>query len=43
LPQTGPTGGDSKVDTETYPVSEEILDRRYEGDTKQAGKEREVH
>lgn len=32
LPQTGPTGGgDSKVDTETYPVSEEISERWYEG------------
>jgi hypothetical protein len=32
IPQTGPTGGgDSKVDTETYPVSEEIALRWYEG------------
>ena len=33
IPQTGPTGGgDSKVDTETYPVSEEISLRWYQGD-----------
>lgn len=32
-PQTGPTGGgDSKVDSETYPVSDEISKRWYEGD-----------
>ncbi|WP_020167399.1 MULTISPECIES: hypothetical protein [Methylotenera] len=32
LPQTGPTGGgDSKVDTETYPVAEEISLRWYTG------------
>jgi hypothetical protein len=32
VPQTGPTGGgDSKVDTETYPVSEDIAIRWYEG------------
>ena len=32
LPQTGPTGGgDSKVDSETYPVSKEISDRWYFG------------
>ncbi len=32
LPQTGPTGGgDSKVDSETYPVSEEISIRWYQG------------
>jgi hypothetical protein len=38
LPQTGPTGGgDSKVDTETYPVSEEISDRWYEGEATRAG------
>jgi hypothetical protein len=30
LPQTGPTGGgDSKVDSETYPVSSDISDRWY--------------
>lgn len=34
LPQTGPTGGgDSKVDSETYPVAEEISLRWYQGDT----------
>lgn len=34
LPQTGPTGGgDSKVDSETYPVSKEISDRWYFGNT----------
>jgi len=33
LPQTGPTGGgDSKVDSETYPVAEEISLRWYQGD-----------
>jgi hypothetical protein len=32
IPQTGPTGGgDSKVDTETYPVATEIADRWYVG------------
>src|SRR5437868_4624986 len=32
VPQTGPTGGgDSKVDTETYPVSEKIAELWYEG------------
>jgi hypothetical protein len=32
LPQTGPTGGgDSKVDSETYPVAEEISLRWYQG------------
>ncbi len=32
-PQTGPTGGgDSKVDSETYPVSPEISDRLYYAD-----------
>ncbi len=40
LPQTGPTGGgDSKVDTETYPVAPEIADRWYQGDVN-AGSER---
>ena len=30
LPQTGPTGGgDSKVDSETFPVSEEIAETWY--------------
>ena len=39
-PQTGPTGGgDSKVDSETYPVSEEIAERWWIG-TPSAGKER---
>jgi hypothetical protein len=38
--QTGPTGGgDSKVDTETYPVAEEIAERWWVGSTS-AGKER---
>jgi len=33
LPQTGPTGGgDSKVDSETYPVSQEIAERWYHAD-----------
>ena len=37
-PQTGPTGGgDSKVDSETYPVSSEITDRIYYADP--AGRE----
>lgn len=32
IPQTGPTGGgDSKVDTETYPVAQEIATLWYEG------------
>ncbi len=39
IPQTGPTGGgDSKVDTETYPVSSEISDRWFLGSD--AGTER---
>lgn len=39
LPQTGPTGGgDSKVDSETYPVAEEISLRWYQGEA--GGKER---
>lgn len=39
--QTGPTGGgDSKVDSETYPVAETISDRWYEGDPKRAARER---
>ncbi|MGA8613245.1 MAG: hypothetical protein WB760_16395 [Xanthobacteraceae bacterium] len=38
LPQTGPTGGgDSKVDTETYPVAPEIAERWYEGNPRAAG------
>jgi hypothetical protein len=41
LPQTGPTGGgDSKVDAETYPVSEEISLRWYQGVGGKADKER---
>jgi hypothetical protein len=33
IPQTGPTGGgDSKVDTETYPVAESVSERWYVGD-----------
>jgi hypothetical protein len=43
LPQTGPTGGgDSKVDAETYPVSEEISLRWYQGVGSKADKERWV-
>lgn len=39
-PQTGPTGGgDSKVDTETYPVAEEIAERWWIG-SPSAGEER---
>lgn len=38
IPQTGPTGGgDSKVDTETYPVSPAIATLWYEGDPISAG------
>lgn len=41
LPQTGPTGGgDSKVDTETFPVADTITERWYEGDPKRAAHER---
>jgi hypothetical protein len=41
LPQTGPSGGgDSKVDTETYPVAEAISFRWYEGVAKEAAQER---
>jgi hypothetical protein len=41
LPQTGPTGGgDSKVDTETYPVANSISERWYEGDPERASQER---
>ena len=41
IPQTGPTGGgDSKVDTETYPVAEQIAERWYIGDPGRASKER---
>ena len=39
--QTGPTGGgDSKVDTETYPVADEIAMRWYEGIGREAAQER---
>lgn len=41
LPQTGPTGGgDSKVDSETYPVADAITSRWYEGIGREAGEER---
>ena len=41
IPQTGPTGGgDSKVDTETYPVSKDIAERWYVGDPGKASTER---
>ncbi|MBE2228731.1 MAG: hypothetical protein IAE93_15355 [Ignavibacteria bacterium] len=41
LPQTGPTGGgDSKVDSETYPVSDEIAMCWYESINTGANKER---
>ena len=42
LPQTGPTGGgDSKTDSENYPVAESIAMRWYEGiDSSAAAKER---
>jgi hypothetical protein len=41
LPQTGPTGGgDSKVDSETYPVADEIALRWYEGIGREAAQER---
>ncbi|MBN1470941.1 MAG: hypothetical protein JW925_04105 [Syntrophaceae bacterium] len=41
LPQTGPTGGgDSKVDTETYPVAKSISERWYEGDPERSSQER---
>jgi len=41
LPQTGPTGGgDSKVDSETYPVGDEIALGWYEGWGKEAASER---
>jgi hypothetical protein len=40
IPQTGPTGGgDSKVDSETYPVAPEIAERWFEG-LPDAGRER---
>jgi hypothetical protein len=41
IPQTGPTGGgDSKVDTETYPVSDQIALRWYVGSGNEASQER---
>lgn len=41
VPQTGPTGGgDGKVDTETYPVAEEISSLWYQGISDLSGKER---
>ncbi len=41
LPQTGPTGGgDSGVDSETYPVSTAIAHRWYEGDPERSSTER---
>ncbi len=41
LPQTGPTGGgDSKVDSETYPVAESISETWYYGDGNKASTER---
>ncbi|MBE9227256.1 hypothetical protein IQ264_17660 [Phormidium sp. LEGE 05292] len=41
LPQTGPTGGgDSKVDSETYPVSDAVSIRWYEGIGREAASER---
>jgi hypothetical protein len=41
LPQTGPTGGgDSKVDSETYPVSDAVSLRWYEGVGREAATER---
>ncbi len=39
LPQTGPTGGgDSKVDTETYPVSADIAMKWYQGNDSAANR-----
>lgn len=41
IPQTGPLGGgDSQVDTETYPVADQIALRWYEGIGREAGSER---
>lgn len=41
IPQTGPTGGgDSKVDTETYPVATSISTLWYEGDPSRSASER---
>jgi len=41
LPQSGPTGGgDSKTDSETYPVSDAIADRWYQGIGRESAEER---
>lgn len=41
IPQTGPTGGgDSKTDSETFQVSEQISERWYVGDPARASKEK---
>jgi len=41
LPQTGPTGGgDSKVDTETYPVAEQLTESWLYGNGNKSGSER---
>ena len=41
IPQTGPTGGgDSKVDSETYPVAEAVAERWYIGAPNKASSER---
>src|SRR5947209_3105859 len=41
LPQTGPTGGgDSKVDTETYPVADDLSQNWYVGIGREAASER---
>ena len=41
MPQTGPTGGgDSKVDSETYPISDAVSLRWYEGIGREAASER---
>jgi hypothetical protein len=41
LPQTGPTGGgDSKADTETYPVADEIAFRWYQGSPTDSAQDR---
>lgn len=41
LPQTGPTGGgDSKTDSETYPVADSIAERWYVGGPNRASRER---
>jgi hypothetical protein len=41
LPQTGPTGGgDSKTDSETYPVADSIAERWFVGDPRRSSQER---